>query len=74
MVLCFFKPITNLNYCILKLFSDACVCTCVHPCVCAHSNTVLMEAEEDIKAGVVGSYKLPDVGAGNRKLGALKKQ
>lgn len=50
------------------------MCTCVHPCVCAHLNTVLMEAEEDIRAGVVGSYKLPDIGTGNRKLGALKKQ
>lgn len=74
MVLCFFKPIRNSNYCILKLFSDVCVCTCVHAYVCAHLNTVLMEAEEDIRAGVIGSYKLPDIGAGNGKLGAFRKQ
>lgn len=73
MVLCSFKPISNSNYCILKLFSDVCVCTCARMCMCAHLNTVLMEAEEGFRAGVIGSYKLPDIGAGNRKMGALKK-
>ena len=36
-------------------------------------NTVLMEAEAEIRAGVIGSYKMPDIGAGNRKLGPLNK-
>ena len=50
-----------------------CVHMCARMCMCAHLNTVLMEAEEGFRAGVIGSDKLPDIGAGNRKLGALKK-